>query len=75
MPSSYGTTSWDITSIVQYAQSNTSEVVHLIGEYASATPFGVGCSWRSTDYGTSLEYPKLTITYTVGGSIQRLIIF
>ncbi len=53
----------------------TSEVVHLIGEFASATPFGVGCDGRSTDYGTAADRPKLTKTYTVDGGARRLITF
>jgi len=69
-PAGFAWMSWDVTAIVQDAYTNSLKAEFLIRyETEEANPYSSG-AFHSRHYATdTTKRPKLTITYTEGGSV------
>lgn len=56
---------WDVTTMVQYAQANLSEIIHFLLRDSNEAGSFVGAQFASREYATENLRPKLIITYTL----------
>lgn len=76
IPASFGWVNWNVTSIAQYAQANTSEILYALVKYATESDSVSHIPhFYSSDNTVNEAYnPKLVIDYTTGagGNIYKL---
>ncbi len=71
MPKSSGWVRWTVTELAQYAQKNTSEIMHLMVKFASGTNANAAASFYSHDFTHDpSKHPKLTINYTINTNVS-----
>ncbi len=65
MPGNFGWVRWTVTEQARYAQSNTSEIMHLLVRFSSGAATNIGASFYSKDFTTDpSKHPKLIVNYT-----------
>ncbi len=71
MPAAYGWVRWTVTDQVKHAQSNTSEIAHMLIKFATAP--NVGARFYSKEFTTDpSKQPKLIINYSTGNTPPTL---
>ncbi len=64
MPSAFGWVRWTVTDQIKYAQSNTSEVAHMLIKFATTTP-NIGARFYSKEFATDpSKRPRIIINYS-----------
>jgi hypothetical protein len=64
MPIAYGTVDWDVTSIIQYAQANTSKIAYFLLKDGTEGGLQFGANFTPRVGAITANRPKLVITYT-----------
>ncbi len=65
MPGAFGWVRWTVTEQVRYAQSNTSEIAHMLLKVSDSAPLNTAARFYSKEFGTNpSQQPKLIINFT-----------
>ncbi len=68
MPAAFGFVRWVVTEQVKHAQSNTSEIAHMLVKVSESAPLNSAARFYSKEFVTDpSQQPKLIINFTTNG--------
>ncbi len=71
MPGGFGFVRWTVTEQVRHAQSNTSEIAHMLVKFSSSAASNAAARFLSKESGDPSRHPRLIINYTMNGVVER----